>query len=60
MFSALAKNHGDLRNKIDLFVALAPVTNLGATNNVFLKAMANVESISRSTLNSLGVADIFG
>lgn len=25
MFSALAENHGDLQNKINLFIALAPV-----------------------------------
>jgi hypothetical protein len=28
MFSALALDHGDLKNKVDLFIALAPVTTL--------------------------------
>jgi len=29
MFSALAEGHGDLEDKINLFIALCPITNLG-------------------------------
>lgn len=28
MFSALAENHGDINNKIDTYIALAPVVNM--------------------------------
>lgn len=40
MFAALSKNHGNIRDKLDLFVALAPVTNLGATNDLFLRTVS--------------------
>jgi hypothetical protein len=29
MFSALAEGHGNLKEKLNLFVALCPITNLG-------------------------------
>jgi hypothetical protein len=36
MFTALAFNFGDIRNKISSFVALAPVLNLGHSSNSFI------------------------
>jgi hypothetical protein len=33
MFSALAYNHGDLKEKLNLFVALAPIVNLANSPN---------------------------
>ena len=38
MFSALAENHGNLQDKINLFVALCPITNLGRSDtDIFTK-----------------------
>ena len=39
MFSALAENSGDLRDKIDLFIAMSPVVTLSNTQNGFLNEM---------------------
>jgi hypothetical protein len=36
MFAALAENFGDMKSKINLFVALCPITNLGQATNGFL------------------------
>jgi hypothetical protein len=40
MFAALAEGHGNLKDKINLFIALAPVANLGWSPNKMLKSMS--------------------
>ena len=41
MFSALSENHGDLRNKLNVFIALAPVIKLDHISNDFFKYLAD-------------------
>jgi predicted alpha/beta hydrolase len=36
MFAALSEGFGDLKNKINLFVAISPTTNLGYSTNYFI------------------------
>jgi hypothetical protein len=36
MFSALSEGHGDLKNKLNLFVALCPIVNLGYSNDTLM------------------------
>ena len=60
MFTALAENYGDLRSKINLFVALAPVVRIDNAYNDMDTSLA--ESIDRAQywLASLGIDEIFG
>jgi hypothetical protein len=45
MFTALTENFGDMRNKINAFVALAPVMRLGHSSNEMLQKIAkDIES----------------
>jgi len=39
MFSALSQGHGNIGNKINVFVALAPIVNLQHTTNSLLKTV---------------------
>jgi len=41
MFSALAEGHGQLANKINLFIALCPITNLAYSSNGLINFGAN-------------------
>ena len=41
MFSALTNNHGDLNNKLNSFLALAPVAYMGNITDSFISDMAN-------------------
>lgn len=41
MFSALAYNHGDLKDKLNLFVALAPIINLANSPNQLMQSAAD-------------------
>jgi hypothetical protein len=61
MFSALSFNHGDLNNKINLFVALCPITNLGLAKNPGLKSL-NKYFVDRFRDGSyhIGAYEIFG
>ena len=36
MYSALAENYGGLRDKLNLFIALAPIVNLHSSTNELL------------------------
>jgi len=41
MFSALAYNHGDLKDKLNIFIALAPIINLANSPNGLMQSAAN-------------------
>jgi hypothetical protein len=41
MFSALAYNHGELKDKLNIFVALAPIVNLENSPNTMIQSAAN-------------------
>ena len=46
MFTALTYNFGDMRNKVNAFVALAPVINLGhSTNSIIQQAGTKREAV---------------
>ena len=60
MFAALAENFGNLREKVNLFVALAPVIRLdNATNDWFVKLGNNVDR-AQFWLNKLGIHELYG
>lgn len=49
MFSALALNQGHLQNKVNFFIALAPVVRLDHSTNGFLRVLARFpESINHT------------
>lgn len=58
MFSALAYNHGKLNEKINLFVALAPVTNLGKTEEKVIKLIGNLEGAAKKLMELLEINEI--
>lgn len=60
MFSALAEGHGNLKDKINLFVALCPITNLGLSSAGFMDFGAKWYGILESTFNSLNIRQIKG
>jgi hypothetical protein len=46
MFSALAEGHGDLSSKLNLFVALCPIINLGWSTDGVIVFSANNYNVS--------------
>jgi hypothetical protein len=62
MFSALSEKHGsNLSSKINLFIAMAPITNIHETKSNFLKDMmkGNVNSFFNAA-KALGITEIKG
>lgn len=62
MFTALAKNFGNLRDKINLFVALCPITNLGySTASITQNAGSKFGySTIANTLYSFSIHELLG
>ena len=58
MFSALAEGHGNLSQKINLFVALCPITNLGWSTNQVIVQGANYYDYAVDLINSIGLYNI--
>jgi hypothetical protein len=40
MFAALANNYGSIQSKLDIFVALAPVAEMGNITDSFIESLA--------------------
>ena len=59
MFSALAFNHGNIKDKVDVFLAMAPVTRTDTTNPLFLQIVANINFL-QWTLYKLFIYEFFG
>jgi len=59
MFYALATNHDFWKNKINLFVALAPVVNLANTDSKMLKFLAKLDSVLHSVVMIFGKHELF-
>lgn len=55
MFSALAHGHGNLKDKINLFVAIAPITNLGLATQHFIRDSAEDYGIWKAGLESMKI-----
>jgi len=60
MFTALAENFGDLNDKINLFVALAPVTYLQDSTDALMKYAADFFPTLQTTFEELAVHELFG
>lgn len=60
MFSALSENKGDLKRKINAFIALAPVMNLGNTQDEFLLMLSKNVNSYHSWLDFFGITEFFG
>ena len=53
MFTALTYDFGGVRSKVDSFVALAPVINVGHASNSMIKNMAgHKESILKNAIKT--------
>jgi hypothetical protein len=60
MFTALSENFGNLRAKLHLFVAMAPVVQLRNNQNEFLKTLADdIDSITW-WMDFFGIDELFG
>jgi len=61
MFTALAEDFGDLEDKINLFVALAPITHLaGSHNAAFWEEISGIIPVLRDLLNAFDIYELFG
>lgn len=61
MFSALATNEQFIKSRVNLFVALAPTTNLANSNfNNFISFLSRFESTVEENLAQKGIFELFG
>ena len=60
MFSALAEGHGNLNSKLNLFVAICPVTNLNHASNAIGHLTNTMLYLLAGTLSNFGVHEILG
>jgi hypothetical protein len=62
MFAALAEGYGDLKDKINLFVALCPITNLGYTTNKGMVKYSNPSSYNKivKVLADMSINEFYG
>lgn len=55
MFSALSEGHGDLKEKINIFIALCPITNLGHASASFMDWGRSYYTTLRDTLSFFSI-----
>jgi hypothetical protein len=60
MFSALSENHGQLNDKVNLFIALSPVVFLQQTKNESIKELIGDIDGLVWLFNYLGIYELFG
>lgn len=60
MFTALAENFGNLEDKLNLFVALAPVTRLDGVKNQFYHNLGNVFPYLKQVLDDMHIYEFYG
>lgn len=60
MFSALALGHGELNEKINLFVSIAPITNLGLATAGFMDFGNNWYEPVKNAFKTLSIQQIEG
>jgi hypothetical protein len=58
MFAALAANYGTLRSKLDIFVALAPVAEMGNITDSFYASVAQNWKLISSILPLTGIYEL--
>lgn len=60
MFSALAENSRNFADKINLFIALAPVAVPDISNEPFLYGLSQTADIMKDALDNLNLYEIYG
>jgi hypothetical protein len=60
MFTALAEGFGNINDKLNLYVALAPITRLFGSKSPFLQSLSNKIPLVRELLNFLNIQEFFG
>jgi len=59
MFSALSFNHGNLRDKIDLFIACAPIIILRNSPNTMMQSAAAHWKSVQGVMHKFGYYEIY-
>lgn len=60
MFTALAEDIDHMTDKINVFIALAPITYIGGTHNTFWNTITRTLPIVKKMLNSMNTYELFG
>lgn len=60
MFSALALKHGGLENKINYFIALAPVARIDHSTDPFIVSLIKFPDSINDTLEKMNLNFLFG
>ena len=60
MFSALADGYGDLQNKINVFIALAPIIHVHGTHDNFIYTISKSIPLVKTFLDSVNIHEFFG
>lgn len=60
MFSALALNHGGIQDKINYFIALAPVARIDHSTDPFIVALKKFPESINETLEKMNLSFLFG
>lgn len=60
MFSALAENKDELRHKINLFVAMAPVVRLDNSRHPYLNSLSEWVDKAQFSLAWFGIHEVYG
>ena len=60
MFTALAENFGNVTEKINFFVALAPAAKIGGSFNWFYEILAFISPVLLWVFNKLGIYELWG
>ena len=60
MFSALALNQGNLQDKVNFFIALAPVVRIDHAENPFIVMLKNNTDKIDESLNDMKINFLYG
>ena len=60
MFTALSEEFGDIEDKVNLFIALAPITHLAGSHDAFWVEISKIIPVLRDLLNMLDINELFG
>jgi hypothetical protein len=60
MFTALAEKFGQMDQKINFFVAIAPVTKFNGDFNQFYEILSKIYPFLMKVFDKLGIYELFG
>jgi hypothetical protein len=60
MFSALAENHGSLNDKLNLFIAIAPITNLYYMKGMLSRTPPTLSRVFEETIIAFHIHEFLG